>query len=107
MSVEERISNSFYPQVIKEMAPPHINTPEWPFLRPTNPNLPSTPATSQVQVTPANPIPPRMDYTAGNPYGSYYQPILHNKPCNNGWPPIPALLLAWENKGPIWAAVNH
>ena len=84
LAIEKRIPNPFYPQVYEEAVKQPLRTPTprpptpGPSLRPTNPELPtaaSLPLT-EVYSPPPAPIPPRMDYSAGNPRGPHHQPTM-------------------------------
>jgi hypothetical protein len=73
MAIEGRIPNTFYPQVYEETIPNPVDlSAPTPILRPTNPEPPSLEATPYIPKTPIpdpQPIPPKIEYTAGSSSG--------------------------------------
>jgi hypothetical protein len=118
MSIEGRIPNAFYPQVYEEtIVGPQGSPSPAPPLRPTNPEPPSPltpvvitpgdiipelhypsdqenqppsvrPPTPRPPTPYTRPIPPRMDYAAGNPHGPHHQPTMFDEETSRGWPPL-------------------
>jgi hypothetical protein len=102
MAIEGRIPNTFYPQVYEEIilnpVDPSALTP---ILRPTNPELPSSEATPYVSTTPTpdpQPIPPKMEYTAGSSSGPLHQPTMFDTEDNRRWPLPSATLATWPEE---------
>jgi hypothetical protein len=102
MAIEGRIPNTFYPQVYEETIPNPVDPSALtPILRPTNPEPLSSITTPYVSKTPTpdpQPIPPKMEYTAGSSSGPLHQPTMFDTEDNHGWPPPSASTTTWPKE---------